>query len=991
MPSAVSFNEHIRPIFTKNCAACHGGVKKSGGLSYVFPEEAIAIGLSGKPSIVPGDPDGSYLMEKVTSTDPQIRMPPPEHGDRLKDREIALLHKWIQQGAVWEQHWAFSQVPAVEIPKVSNNQPITPIDSFILRRLEEEGLQPNQEAERGTLFRRVSLDLTGIPPSEDALEQHLADTSPDAYEKAVDRLLASPRYGERWATLWLDLARYADSRGAGKDQQRTIYKFRDWVIRAFNEDMPFDQFTIKQIAGDLLPHPTYDDYIATAFHRNTETEDEGGTNDEEFRVAAVMDRVSTTWQVWHGTTFSCVQCHSHPYDPFRQEEYYQFAAFFNNTQDADTNQDWPLIAFPREETKQVELKDLLSEKEKAQESNWQRSHKLAKSTDWMWLNGLSVTTNEDDQLRYNIQKREGREEYVFEGTPVWNAMTVLAEVEPTENPLQAIRLDVAPLDLEKAPYQPSIGFEINKLKIIHISGSDQKEKSIAYDRVYLDEPFPFKSANPKENIPGFAAWTRIFHTRYAVLRLSDPLVLEAGDKLKFVIEQGNIGGGKLMIVRRGSFAITSDTAWRTLENEEKWMANSERAKKANAAISKIPKVNIPVMRERPENLQRGTKVFIRGNWTTLGNEVRAGTPASLHPMPESDEPNRLRMARWLVDEKNPLTARVLVCRIWEQLFGTGLVETLEDFGSIGALPSHPELLDYLANKLVHEYDWSVKTLIREIVLSAAYRQSSRTTEELALRDPKNRLLARGPRNRMTGEMIRDQVMALSGKLVDTMYGKPVKPPLPEGGWSPSHVAAGNYIADTDENIYRRSIYVHWQQSSPYPFFAAYDAPSRGVCTDRRISSNTPVQPLMSLNDPALFEASQAFGQRMMQYEGNTTEKITYGYYLATANRISQEVLHELVQLYKEIVALYPLEEEGIKAEYEKALNRELWERREHLKRERKRIVDRSKRLEKELPENLPDPDSVKRGPEHAFAYNAEQAAFDTVANVILNLDEVLTK
>ncbi|MEO0794244.1 MAG: PSD1 and planctomycete cytochrome C domain-containing protein [Verrucomicrobiota bacterium] len=991
VPEVIEFNEHIRPILTKNCAACHGGVKKSGGLSFVFEEEAIAVGQSGSQSIIPGDPDASYLIEKVTSTDPNFRMPPPDHGPALKEKEIALLKEWIKQGASWEEHWAFSPVAVAEVPPVQSDWITNEIDAFILDRLNQEALSPSPEAQKGALLRRLSIDLTGIPPTEEELQSFIADDSPDAYERQVDRLLASPRYGERWATLWLDLARYADSKGAGQDGPRNIYKFRNWVIRAFNEDMPFDEFTIKQIAGDLLPNPTFDDYLATAFHRNTQNEDEGGTDDEEFRVLAVMDRVNTTWQVWHGTTFSCVQCHSHPYDPFRHEEYYEFSAFFNNTQDADTYEEFPYIEFPKDEAKQLELKDLIGQRYQAIEANWERSHELAESTDWHWLTDMSVTTSKDEQLRYKVIEREGREEFVFEGTPAWNKMTILTDAPALEKPVQALRMDVLPLDLDKAPFQPSAGFFLKRLKIVHISGEDQTETPIAFDRVYRDEPHSFYWGDPKKGESGFSATTRIFHRRYAVFRFKEPFEVEDGDQLKFIIEHGATGGGKIMILRRGSLAITDNETWRSLEDEETWVANKHVDWKTYDQLKKLPNVRIPIMRERPEHLARGNKIFVRGNWTTLGDEVAADTPASLHPMPDTDEPARLRMAKWLADENNPLTARVLVSRFWEQLFGVGIVETLEDFGSIGETPSHPEMLDYLAYQFMHEYEWSMKSLLRDMVMSSAYRQTSVSSPELQELDPKNRLLARGPRSRLTGEMVRDQVMAVAGILNEDMFGEPVKPPLPEGGWTPSHTGAGDWVADKDDRIFRRSIYIHWQRSSVYPMLAAFDAPSRELCTDRRITSNTPVQPLFTLNDPALFMATQAFGQKMKNHSEDLSRNIAYGYQVATAQEIAPAVLEELVELHGSIVELYPDEEPLLQEEYENHIERQLNQEREQLKKERNRLIWQAKNKKQDPPEDLPDPDSVSRDPNDQFSYSAELAAYDAVASVLLNLDEVLTK
>lgn len=992
LPEVVEFNAHIRPIFAQNCSACHGGVKKSGGISWVFEEEAIVEGSSGKMTIVRGDAAASHIMEKITSDDPEVRMPPPEHGPPLSETQIALVERWINQGAEWQQHWSFVKPEKPEVPTLEDDSwSRTDIDRFLLARLREEGLEPSAEAGKGALLRRVTLDLTGLPPTKEEMEAFLADDSEEAYESLVDRLLASPHFGERWASMWLDLARYADSGGGGRDTPRpTMYKYRDWVIQALNADMPFDEFTIKQIAGDLLPNATLNDYVATAFHRNTVTENEGGTDDEEFRVAAQMDRVNTTWQVWHGTTMSCVQCHSHPYDPIRHDEYFQFMDFFNNTKDGDLKQEYPLLKVPRSQELQNKLGPIIVEKERIQESLWQKSAELVEGSSWQWLRGMESRTNREKQLSYTFEDQNGREEFHFSGTPTPITQTISAAVPDLDGPLQALRLEVRPDDLEGAPAKASPGFRLDRIKVTLIQGNGER-RELALDEVFLDEPFPFLKPSPT-GMTGFSALNHIFHDRWAVFRFAESLSVEPGSRIEVELEHGaNSGQKDLLLIRRGAIALSDDPRWREIDQAPEYQEDQKRLTDLTAKLSEEKFVSVPVIRERQEHLRRETKTFVRGNWTDLGEVQRGDTPDSLHPMKDTGEPKRLQMARWLVDVENPLTARVFVSRIWEQLFGTGIVETLEDFGSVGLEPSHPELLDFLAVSFMHEDQWSIKSLIRSVVLSSAYRQDHTSTPELNERDPRNRLLARGPRVRLTAEMVRDQVLALSGDLNSKRYGPGVKPELPTGGWSPSHPQAGEWVTSSEEEGNRRSIYVHWQRSSLFPAFAAFDAPSRDLCSDRRINSNTPVQPLFTLNDPSLFRATQGFSRRMQEAEGSVEDQIAYGYRLATAQKIPMDKLEKLKALHDQVVTLYPQSEEALRGQWNREVEHRIAARRLEQKRLNQKAIRIARKRGQEPPEDLPKPWQIKAGPGDAFSYSAEQAAFDNIAAVILNLDAILTK
>lgn len=692
----IDFNTQVRPMLNNNCLGCHGGVKKQSELSFLFMEEALLPAKSGKPAIIPGNANGSELIKRVTSLDPEVVMPPEDH--RLNEQEIGILKDWIDQGAKYQDHWVYVEPdPNIAPPEVESDWKTNEIDQFVLAKLQEEGLSPSELAEKTTLIRRLSLDLIGLPPTIEETNQFINDNDPNAYNKLVDRLLDSKHFGERWAAVWLDLARYADSKGYQKDRLRKdIWRYRDWVIEAFNKDMPFDQFTIEQLAGDLLPNPTDDQILSTAFHRNTMTNDEGGTDDEEFRVAAVIDRLNTSFEIWQGTTIGCVQCHSHPFDPIKHEEFYELYAFFNNTTDHDDGRDSP-------------LKKLYS----------------------------------PDQLK----KRKSLEE-----------------------------------------------------------------------------------------------------------------------KLK-------------------SFEQTGDTV------------SSEYQTQLEEFLNIRPGM-VQVMEEMPADSSRETKIFIRGNWLMHGEKVSPDTPDYLPPMADGYPKNRLGFAKWLVDGNNPVTARVIVNRFWEQMFGSGLVTTVEDVGTQGQKPSHPELLDWLSLQFANEYKWSVKSLLKTIVLSSTYRQSSKVTPELLERDPANSLLARGSRYRLSAEAIRDQALVISGLFNPEPYGPSVMPFQPEGVWNViRHV--DRWELDTLGDQYRRALYTFWRRVSPYPSMMTFDAPSRELCISRRIRTNTPLQALVTLNDPVYVEASEALATKMQQEGGeSTSSQIKYGFQRALMRPPNEERLKYLLEFYE---------------------------------------------------------------------------------------------
>ncbi len=683
IPETIDFNRDVRPIINASCIKCHGGIKEAGGVSFQFPESILKPGASGRAPVAPGHPDLSKLIDRITAKDPAELMPPG--GPALNPREVAILRRWIEQGAPWGLHWAYKAPEPVTPPQVKDNAWVrSPIDRFVLARLERENLAPNPEADRATLLRRISLDLTGLPPSPRETEAFLADTAPDAYERAVDRLLASPHFGERWAAVWMDLARYGDSRGHEKDVNQPMWPYRDWLVGAYNADLPFDKFTVAQLAGDLFPNPSTADLVATAFNRLTLINEEGGVDPEEYRTYAVMDRTSTTMTAFMGTTFACVQCHGHPYDPIRHDEYYKVLAFFNNN--ADVNTPAPVISFSAEDAKKMAAE---------------------------------------------------------------------------------------------------LGRQMDAL-----------------------------------------------------------------------------------------------------------------------AVDRAAPVKLPVMRELTGKHARTTRVFIRGNWMNKGEVVTPGTPALFGPLAKDAPRDRLGFARWLVTKENPLTARVAVSRLWEQLFGLGLVTTLEDFGSLGEAPAHPELLDWLALRFRDDNAWSVKKTLRDIVLSATYRQSSVITPEKRSRDPRNLLLARYTRVRLPFEMVRDQALAVSGLLSPKLGGPSVMPAQPAGLWQVPY-SGEKWTDATGEDAHRRALYTFWKRSNPYPSFTTFDGPLRDTCSARRINTNSPLQAMVTLNDPVYVECAKALAKRMKAgAPADIDAALRHGLRLATGRGANDADAATLRKLHDDLLARY---------------------------------------------------------------------------------------
>ncbi len=771
----ISFNRDIKPILSNNCFQCHGPDARARKRRPRFDtfEGVTAITRFNKYPAVPGDPSASEIVKRITSDDPEYRMPAIESGKSLTPEQIALMTQWIAEGAEYEKHWSYIAPEKSVLPAVSDDSWVeNEIDSFVLARLDTENLIPSETADRATLIRRVTLDLTGLPPTPGEVRNFLKDRRKGSYERLVDRLLDSPAYGERWAQMWLDLARYADTKGYEKDGNRTIWKFRDWVINALNENMPYTQFTIEQIAGDLLENPTEDQIIATAFHRNTMNNDEGGTDDKEFRNAAVVDRVNTTMQVWMGTTVGCAQCHAHKYDPISMKDYYSLFAFFNQSADVDNPDERPTYWHATEEEKAAKTRI---------DANLKQANKDLK------------------------------------------------------------RLDEA----------------------IKAASNDEEKTALGEER-------------------------------------------KVADRLKRKSE-------------------------------------SERGK-----LSANVSLRTPIMKELVEDERRTTHILSRGNFLNPGDEVTADTPETFASFPDNVPRNRLGLAKWLVSEENPLTARVTVNRYWEQFFGTGLVSTSEEFGNQGAWPSHPELLDWLAVEFM-ENDWNLKNLCKMIVMSSTYRQRSYMSPQMIERDPNNELLARGPRIRLDAEVLRDQALAVSGLLSAKMYGPSVKPFQPDGVWQVVY-SGDEWKMSEGEDKYRRGLYTYWRRTAPYPSMMAFDASSREVCTIRRIRTNTPLQALVTLNDPVYVEAAQAMARRVLDEAKRKLDKrVGFAMTVALGREASDAEIARLSELYSEVLEEFSANEENAALIATSFL-----------------------------------------GPAPGYAID-ELAAWTVVCNAIMNLDEFLTK
>ena len=832
---------------------------------------------------MPGKADQSELIARIGSDDPDEIMPPPKHGGALPPAERDLLRRWIESGADYEIHWSFVPPEKVALPAVEQQGwPESPLDHFVLAKLEENGLSPSPPADRARLIRRLSLDLTGLPPTPEEADAFANDLGDDAYAKVVDRLLASDAFGEHWARMWLDLARYADTKGYEKDRARSIWRYRDWVIDALNRDMPYDQFTIEQLAGDLLPKATPDQLLATAFHRNTMENDEGGTDDEEFRVAAVKDRVDTTMQVWMGLTMACAKCHSHKYDPISHEDYYAFYAFFNQTEDAD--REAPLMPTPT--TQQSErIANLDGEIRALEQRIKERPEGFAQAfADWeaqfeerpLWR----VLTKSAFESKRGMTLEQGEDGTLVAGGEQPEKDTWILTLDlPAGEAVTALRIDALPKNPGGKWPDKNVALRELTVELLERGAEESRRLKLANPRAdFSQKNWEVAKAIDGKPDAGWAFSPKAAEPHAAVFEFAEPVAPQAGRQLRLTLDQ-EYGQGLIF----GSLRISASShpvEWLSAEIDPAaglesvflhhafpatrgLQAGLDAARKTLAEEQgRIP--NTPVMRELATDNQRETRIHTRGNFLDPGEPVAARLPSLFGTPPEGTPQNRLAVARWIMQAENPLTARVAVNRIWARLFGIGIVETEEDFGAQGTPPSHPELLDWLAVDF-RENGWSLKHLLRTIVLSSTYRQSSAITPELLAEDPRNRLLSRGARFRLSAETVRDQALAASGLLTRKLGGPSVMPPQPAGVWK------STYSGETWKNAegpdrYRRGLYTYLKRTSPYPAMTTFDAGSGEVCQIRRVRTNTPLQALVTLNDPAYVEAAGALSKRMSSIE-----------------------------------------------------------------------------------------------------------------------------
>jgi hypothetical protein len=945
---AIRFGQDVLPILSTNCFACHGpdeSVRK-GNLRLDLEQDAKAAHDSGV-TIVPGSPDDSVLMQRILSTDADLIMPPPDSHNQLKPEQIATLKQWIKEGAVWGRHWSFEPIVRPEGSAVDSTGAI---DEIVEKSLSKKQLSFSPEASPHQLIRRVALDLTGVPPTVEMADAFAANPTREAYEKLVDDLLLNPQFGEHWARVWMDLARYADTKGYEKDLGRTMWPYRDWLINSINADMPLDQMTVEQLAGDLIPNATTEQLIATAFHRNTMSNDEGGTDDEEFRTIAVKDRVDTTLQVWMGLTAGCAKCHTHKYDPISQHEYYGLYAIFNQTQDADRYDDGPTFEIPtpaieeergRINARITELKEKLATAEqassKAEEAHWN----FGPASEVISENKATLTVRDDNSI-------------IATGTnPKEDVYTLLLPLKAGHHTV--LRLEVltekfpdGQLGVGRNPRDPN--FVLSELEVELVTGNDAKRLMLTNARAdYSQEGWPVVNALDGDKTTGWAVSPRQRERHAALFTFAEPLQLDSDANLRITMRQHY---GDSLVLRRFRLSTTGEDAAKIelpqpSADERRFIDELTAANKELAELNgRLPK--IPVLRALEESKQRITKIHRRGNFLDQGDEVTASLPASFHKLDGAASVNRLELSQWLMSRENTLTARVWANRIWARLFGLGIVETEEDFGALGALPTHPELLDLIASEY-RDNGWSLKKLLKTIVMSRTYRQSSEVTAKLREVDPRNQLLSRGPRFRLSAETVRDESLAAAGLLSKKMGGPPVMPPQPDGLWRSTYNGQ-KWVNAEGEDRFRRALYTYLKRTTPYPSMTTFDGGSGEVCQIRRIRTNTPLQALVTLNDPVYLEAAGALAATMAAVHGDPSVKASAGLRRALIRPLRDGEILPLIKLQQDAAQEYSALPEEAAALIKSAGTK--------------------------APDGLSDSD---------------YAAWIVVANTILNLDEFLTK
>ena len=931
----LAFNRDVRPILSKTCFTCHGpdAAAVKGELRLDLRERALKGGESGKPAIVPGDPAASEVVRHITSKDPDIVMPPPDAHMKFTNRDAEILTRWIKEGAKYESHWAFQAPLKATIPEIPDASP-NPIDPFVAARLKAENLKFSPEADRRTLIRRVSLDLTGLPPSPEEIQAFIADTSPQAYETLVDRLLASPRFGEHFASPWLDASRYADTNGYSIDGGRHQWIWRDWVIKSFNDNQPYDQFLTEQLAGDLLPNATEQQIVATGFSRNHAITHEGGTIPEENLLNYTADRVKTTSETFLGLTLACAQCHDHKYDPFSQRDYYRFYAFFNTLADAGLAGDRGVNAAPsinaasclaspaEAETVRRELETLrqtLAAPIPEAQAKWeteqradltQRGRDLALTP----LEVLTATAPNGNPERIKVQPDHS----VTLAGGDFSAYNILTKLPVGGRPIRGIRIVFSPTEASKGKlgFGSAKGLEGN----LHLGSVTASVSSFPAGNVDLNASLPIARLSATGSQPGFDA-RNVFNTdplvgwapptgstepQHLTLTFAAPVQPSATPFLttEILFNYGqNTSPARFQVFAFSGFddgsphpaditeMLIADPAARTPEQAAHLTGYFQQIAPEKATTrAQIENLEErlsmltgkhPVLVMNTSAKPRKTHILERGVYSSPKEEVTAGSPAALPPL--SDDPafdkstgsfkdrpaNRLDLARWMTRPDHPLTSRVAVNRLWEHFFGRGLSASSADLGSQGQWPSHPELLDWLAVDF-REHGWDRKRLIKLILTSRTYRQSSNTSADLLVRDPRNELLARGPRFRLTAEQIRDQALAVSGLLVERLGGPSVRPYQPGDLWrqvshyGSSPATSQTFVQDHGEKLHRRSLYTYWKRTLPPTNLSTFDAPNREICSIGRLPTNTPLQALVTLNDPQFTEAARALAIKLLE-------------------------------------------------------------------------------------------------------------------------------
>ena len=996
----VNFTRQILPILADRCFACHGpdAAQRQAELRLDLADEATRPREAGSAAIVPGSAADSEMVRRIQSTDPDEVMPPPETKKRLTQQDKELLTSWIQQGARYEKHWAYEPAlrptpPDVALVAWQEN----PIDRFILTTMQSRGLQPSAEADRYTLARRLSLALTGLPPTIEAVDAFITDARPDAYDRLVDRLLSDSAYGEHMARNWLDVARYADSNGYGLDTARQIWAWRDWVIDAFNSNMPFNQFTLEQIAGDLLPGATDSQRIATGFHRNTMFIQEGGIDPEEFRTKAVKDRVSTTMTAFMGATMMCCECHDHKYDPLTQKEFYQLYAFFNNVPETGGGEGRgekpePMFELTDSEYQQKKINDLerrlaaaVHQRDDARRriaaliTQWESD--LESGPDpvvWHVLDPLEFTSHWGAELK----KLDDLSILSGELRPEKEQVTFVAETDLPR--ITAIKLELLPdpslpaggpgrfdsgqgvLTRLTATAAPKSNPEATRALTFSAVTTDNAQLELDLERLINDSKI------------GWAVGGHPGRRQHAVLTVADQRNYEGGTRLQFDLHQ-EVGLGYLL----GRFRISVTDAPGPLMSDGPEVSaavipilakpadqrsaaetqqlqdyfESEVLAHLSDTVSALTIARDDAKQDKPTTMVMGERedpreAFVQpgGNFLNRGEAVEPAVPAVFHPLKiDGDrQPNRLDLARWLIDPNNPLMARVTVNRLWQHVFGTGLVGTPEEFGTRGQLPTHPELLDWLATEFVRT-GWNVKALLRLMVTSRTYRQAAEATPTALKRDAQNRFYARGPRFRLDGETIRDVALAVSGLLNPIIGGPSVFPYQVDNLWLERNL--GVWPTSTGDDLYRRSMYTYWRRALPHPFFASFDGPTREFCVVQRPRTNTPLQALATLNSKHFAEAARVFGQRIIEYNVSTDEeRVEFAFRSCVARPPQQRETDVLLQLLQDRKQYF----------------------RQHTE-EAAQVI------------------RIGAAPAATVGTTVDLAAWSIVANALLNLDETLTR